>query len=109
MLFGAIHCFAWSFPFPSHTEVLLWRIASVATTGLPVFWVMFFAGGLFEDYDLVTAKDWIIYLFGFPAFIAVPLYIVGRIFIITLAFTTLRSLPPAAYQTVRWTTFIPHV
>ncbi|KAK0479110.1 hypothetical protein IW261DRAFT_1608063 [Armillaria novae-zelandiae] len=30
VLFGAIHCAAWSSPFPSHTEMMLWRFSSVA-------------------------------------------------------------------------------
>ncbi len=29
-LFGAIHCAAWSFSFPSHAEKVLWRTSSVA-------------------------------------------------------------------------------
>jgi hypothetical protein len=34
MVFGGIHCVAWSFAFPSPTEQLLWRISSIAITGL---------------------------------------------------------------------------
>ena len=37
------------------------------------------------------------------------LYIFARAITLALAFTTLRSLPSAAYETVQWTTFIPHV
>ncbi len=29
-LFGAFHCTAWSFSFPSHTEMVLWRFSSLA-------------------------------------------------------------------------------
>ena len=34
--FGGIHCIAWSFAFPSSTEQLLWRISSIAITGIPL-------------------------------------------------------------------------
>ena len=37
------------------------------------------------------------------------LYIIARAVTLILAFTSLRDLPPGAYETVHWTTFIPHV
>ena len=40
---------------------------------------------------------------------AVLLYILARAITLVLAFTSLRGLPPGAYETVHWTTFIPHV
>ncbi|PVF91973.1 hypothetical protein CPB86DRAFT_830300 [Serendipita vermifera] len=30
-VFGAIHCIAWSYPFPSHVEQVLWRLSSIAS------------------------------------------------------------------------------
>ena len=39
MVFGGIHCIAWSFAFPSTTEQLLWRISSIAITGIPLAFV----------------------------------------------------------------------
>jgi hypothetical protein len=35
-VFGAIHCIAWSSPFPSYIEQLLWRISSMVMIALPV-------------------------------------------------------------------------
>ena len=37
------------------------------------------------------------------------LYIIARAVTLILAFTSLRDLPPRAYETVNWTTLIPHV
>ncbi|KAE8444555.1 hypothetical protein EG329_014479 [Mollisiaceae sp. DMI_Dod_QoI] len=34
-ILGSIHCVAWNFEFPTPTERLLWRVASVLTTALP--------------------------------------------------------------------------
>ncbi|KAJ7321537.1 hypothetical protein DFH08DRAFT_753632 [Mycena albidolilacea] len=93
--FGVIHCLAW--PFSS----TLWRISSVAmiaitwTVGLVSLW-----GKTRERVDLPIIGG-----LCFSAF----LYISGRVITLTLAFTTLRSLPATAYETVQWTTFIPHV
>ena len=36
-------------------------------------------------------------------------YIIARVVTLVLAFKSLRDLPSGAYETVHWTTFIPHV
>ena len=36
-------------------------------------------------------------------------YILVWMVILVLAFTSLKDLPPGAYETVHWTTFIPHI
>lgn len=36
-------------------------------------------------------------------------YLIARAILLALAFASLRSLHPDAYQTVHWTTFIPHI
>jgi hypothetical protein len=35
-LFGALHCLAWNFHFPTPQEALAWRICSGLTTALPL-------------------------------------------------------------------------
>ena len=35
--FGVIHCIAWGFTFPTHMELLIWRVSSVAITAVPVY------------------------------------------------------------------------
>ena len=37
------------------------------------------------------------------------LYIIARAVTLVLAFTSLRELPPEAFDTVHWTTFIPRL
>jgi hypothetical protein len=108
-MFGAIHCVAWSFQFPSHTEQLLWRIASLSITCSPT--VVFFAGlgGYLlrePDGNFKIVHNW---LFG-PIILALPiLYILSRVALLVIALVSLRSPPPGAYETVHWTIFIPHV
>ncbi|PBK64297.1 hypothetical protein ARMSODRAFT_1007166 [Armillaria solidipes] len=80
LLFGLFHCAAWFFSFPSHTEMVLWRFSSL------VMFIGLYAAGL------------------------MPLMaIISRIMLIILALMQLRSLPPLAFHTVEWTTYIPHI
>ena len=102
--FGAIHCIAWHFSFPTPTELLMWRISSVAMTAVPIYMPLIFFLGIW----LIKTE------FGDAALYFGPLsggilYIIARAVTLVLAFTSLRDLPPGAYQTVHWTTFIPHV
>ena len=106
--FGAIHCIAWFFSFPTHTELLMWRISSITLTAAPVYVsLMFFLAGLLGGI-LDLEKSAYIVFYSAPI-IGSILYILARAITLVLAFTSLRDLLPEAYETVRWTTFIPHV
>ena len=98
--FGAIHCIAWFFSFPTHTELLMWRVLCVAITAVPIYISLGF----------YLAQWWYSMLVAFILILpAALLYILARAVTLALAFTSLRDLPPGAYETVHWTTFIPHV
>ena len=102
--FGAIHCIAWLFSFPSHTELLMWRISSVAITAVPIYIPLTFYLGIW-----LADRDFGETVFYFGPLSGGILYIIARAVTLVLAFTSLRELPPGAYETVHWTTFIPHV
>lgn len=97
-LFGGIHCIGWSFAFPSRTEQLLWRISSISITAIPLGVVVI--GTILNRFEVLSA---------IVAFLVPLLYIVSRVVLLVMSLTTLRSLPSSAFQTVEWTTFIPHV
>jgi len=101
-LFGAIHCIAWFFEFKSCTEKWLWHISSLTITFIPP---VLFVGFRFDTHIQPGVQA-----IGFPfAFLVGILYILARMLLLVLPFMSLRSLPLEAYQTVRWTTFIPHI
>ena len=111
VFFGAIHCIAWVFSFPTHTELLMWRISSVAITAVPVYLplVIALAELLRWMMDLEVEESGTTITVYFAALSGGILYIIARAVTLVLAFTSLRDLPPGAYETVYWTTFIPHV
>ena len=110
IFFGAIHCIAWGFSFPTHTELLMWRISSAALTAVPAYIPLMFSLGFWLGHmDFNTAADIIAGIVVFSILPVGILYVIARVFTLILAFTSLRDLPPGAFDTVHWTTFIPHV
>ena len=101
--FGAIHCIAWSFSFPTDAELLMWRISCVAITAVPVYFLLVFFLGAGLNIDIASG---IVAITTLPILI---LYIIARAVTLVLAFISLRGLPLGAYETVHWTTFIPHI
>ena len=101
-LFGVIHCIAWFFEFESCTVKWLWRISSLTITCIPL---VLFVGFRFDTHIKPGVQA-----LGFPfAFLVGILYVLARILLLVLPLVSLRSLSLGAYQTVRWTTFIPHI
>ncbi len=126
-LFGAFHCLAWSFYFPSHTEMVLWRFSSTAILigifvvshhGLIVLMVLLVSRKwclkLRSTYyrPMREKKFWLLiltHISNMMMFFSVVAYIVARIMLIILASLQLRSLPLFAFCTIQWTTYIPHI
>jgi hypothetical protein len=117
LVFGAIHCIAWPFEFPSDIERILWRVNSVIITSAPIFPALMVAAvgfhlghsltmqGVGGDYLQVGLGPLILGLGFFCAIV----YPIGRVFLLVLPFLCLRALPADAYLSVHWTTLIPHI
>ncbi len=127
-LFVLFNAWALPFYFPSQTEILLWQISSWAilmgpTAAIIVPYVARFryANTLLwmrlDDVDngridqnwrwnMSSCLDFILTVIFCACIIA---FIIGRMVLVTLAFMQLRSLPPLAFHTVQWTTYIPHL
>ena len=120
-IFGAIHCIGWSFQFPSHQEQILWRSSALYITCSPGLlllltqhmrrdvdtssWVAARLDGRHLRRDLGFRVQLVIGL----VVLSVIFYILSRATLLIQAFMSLRTLPPSALETVRWTTFIPHI
>lgn len=116
VVFGVVHCLAWSSHFPSATEKLAWRTASLVIAAAPVITIVASMINLLWILGIIDRGHKFIKPFiRWPTFaVLVPytgllLYVLARILLLVLMFTTLRSLPSAAYETVYWTTWVPHI
>ena len=105
--FGAIHCISWGFTFPTHTELLMWRVSCIAITAVPIYIPLGLLFGAWLEY--MGLKKFGVPIFYFFSISGGILYILARAITLVLAFTSLRDLPLGAYEIVHWTTFIPHV
>ena len=105
--FGAIHCTAWHFSFPTRTELWVWRISSVAIAAEPIY--VYSCLLLLRLIEKVMGKKAAHNFYKFFVLSGNLWYILARGFTLALAFTSLRDLPPRAYETVHWSTFIPHI
>jgi hypothetical protein len=105
--FGAMHCIEWSYPFPSHAELVLWHISCLAMMIVPFLSAVVCA--YMSAGDENSQLDWIINWFVILLILSAWLYVAARIATILMAFTTLRALPSEAFTVVDWTSFIPHI
>jgi hypothetical protein len=99
VVFGAIHCIAWEFTFPSNAEQFLWRFASVAITGLPIIFVL-----LVLLYVQIPTN-----IFAAMLVVLLPVYLICRMILLVLPLLSLRALSPDTYQSLHWVTLVPHL
>lgn len=119
----AIHIAGWNMDFPSLIERSLWRISSFVLLGLIIFYLAAFSFGttmagalaktLFNnavEHTLVGVASllprWVAILMHLPVVLA---YSVARTYIICEGFVGLRSLPNTAFDSVKWSNFVPHM
>ncbi|KAG2136365.1 uncharacterized protein EDB93DRAFT_1091843 [Suillus bovinus] len=102
MVFGGVHCLGWDYFFHNQVEHILWRATSLLIICAPV---VISLDALAIMWHKPTPM-----IFGFSlGQIAALIYITARVTLIVLMIMSLQSLPTGVYNTVAWTTFIPHL
>lgn len=128
IVFGAIHCLAWNFDFPSPNEETVWRISSVAMISVNLYVVVgvsaliklrdFITGmvelsltSLFLEAEvhcsptLIAEEDALIFI---SIVFSSTIHAIARTVLIVLAIMSLRDLPPSALEAIGWSDLIPH-
>jgi len=130
-VFGALHCIAWNFHFPSHIEQLLWRIGSLTITLIPLVPFVFFAFLFLRIFlerrygfhlsipsislpqsvgnalEAVTITLLVIITFLVGA--GLVAYMLARLLLLTQAIMLLRKQPESAFYAINWANFLPHI
>ncbi|KAG6843804.1 hypothetical protein H0H87_000261 [Tephrocybe sp. NHM501043] len=106
-VFGGTHCVGWSFQFPTVVEQTLWQASSVLLTGIPIYGFVLLRE---KSLHLLSGKiSRTLHLSRILIWGGIVLYFVARLILFIEMFVLLRAAPDVSvYQTVRWTTFIPH-
>ncbi|KAG1721663.1 hypothetical protein EDB19DRAFT_2044288 [Suillus lakei] len=107
IVYGSILCIAWFYAFPTYQEQVPWRISSVVIVCAPTP-LSLRAGCIVE---LLADSDSI--LEDVLASVVIPIWMtlqmIARIMPLTLMVTTLRNLPPGAYNAASWSNLVPHL
>ncbi|KIK53919.1 hypothetical protein GYMLUDRAFT_922503 [Collybiopsis luxurians FD-317 M1] len=102
VMFGAIHCAAWTSKFPSTAEEVLWKVCSLLVTCVPMYlaWVNIIVN---IHPNLPT---WVWRSIKWVSMGTLFMYILARLSLIVQSFVSLRDLPPGIFKAVQWTNFI---
>ncbi|KAJ3966650.1 hypothetical protein EV361DRAFT_1012475, partial [Lentinula raphanica] len=101
VVFGAIHCAAWDFVFPTKVERTLWRICASIATFVPLLLICY-------DFMVNRLKKKSVIL-GLVMGYAILFYVLARSVLVGQAFVALRKLPSTSFETVEWVTFLLHI
>ena len=111
IFFGAVYVAGWNISFPTHTEQIVWRICTIMLFSLVVaFWVVDAGVEVHQWKKKVPGNQRVAVTPAKMALYAViaMVYVIVRIYILIEPFVCLRSLPAVAFETVQWSSFIPH-
>ena len=107
VVFGGLHCLAWNFAFPSTIERDIWRTASLVTASAPVF-VQLLAVIFLGITDLLDLPPFIGAMINATPWLGITIYVIGRLALIGIAFSSLRLVPAGVYVTT-WSKYLPNV
>jgi len=122
ILFGGIHCIAWSFTFLSVVEKSIWTTSSIIITAVPFAWgSVEILGASFKS----TIKRWydpesksaggacsypsLRKLHEYSGMMTLVVYFTSRAALLILPLIALRSLSPDSLLDINWSTYIPHI
>ena len=103
MIFGSVHLASWNSRLPSTIELWMWRGSSLYC----VSYAGLFASMTLRDHSDEMSASY--NAFDTITFCGLPVYVIIRIYMIVEVFISLRALPASAFQSVQWSSFLPHI
>ena len=103
MIFGSVHLASWNSRLPSTSELWMWRGSSLFCVIYANLFAFVFVRGVNQRSGALDAVLENLTIYG--SFV----YIIVRIYMIVEVFISLRALPASAFQSVQWSSFVPHI
>ena len=102
--FGAIHVASWNIRLPSDVELWMWRASSIycLIAGSMVAMVV-----ILDDSGIFASS--FRRLLDLSIYACCTVYVIVRVFMIVEVFLSLRALPRNAFESVQWSSFLPHI
>ncbi|KAF2495097.1 hypothetical protein BU16DRAFT_526983 [Lophium mytilinum] len=107
-VYGGLYLLAWTAPFASHTQRILWRMSSAAIFGAgPALLAVL--GALFgmNKFPKVSDHDWVIIILFW--LLVPPLYLFSRTYLVVECFLNIARLPEEVYRQPSWSQYVPHI
>ena len=109
-IFGGIHVAAWNFAFPTPVERLLWRVSATYLVAIPMVGAIIYCFVQHVTRKSPGTSDTITDKITRPiGRVAIPLYLLARLYLLVEVFRCLAYPPPSIFQDVGWPSMIPHV
>ena len=102
-IFGAIHVASWHTTLPSDAELWMWRASSIYCVVVGV--VVAVISLLLIDDKPTSIEAFLAWAMNF----IITVYFIIRIYMIVEVFLSLRALPRSAFDSVHWSSFVPHI
>ncbi|RAK95432.1 uncharacterized protein BO80DRAFT_429901 [Aspergillus ibericus CBS 121593] len=113
VLYGGCHLAAWSSAFPSPVERWLWRASALFLISVPVWGalrILWWTAVRSRHRAVYPIRNGDLDVIAAPMFFTIfVVYTVARWYFLIEALMSLRRLPLQAYDTVNWTSILPHV
>ncbi|KAJ6083977.1 hypothetical protein N7486_010777 [Penicillium sp. IBT 16267x] len=120
LLYCAIHIAAWNFTFPTKAERIAWCVFSLTSLAMVcVFCITTNVGdyirflkskNMLPSFVMALShyKGQLSVIESVTQIVTLDVYIIARLGMVGLVFSSLRALPASSYTTIDWVTTIPH-
>lgn len=109
--YGGSHLSAWAFHFATSVEMWIWRVCGIGLCTTPILLGMSWLLQFLERTDRVYGMEddsMLARLLFIPFYLLLKFYGAARVFLLVESLASFRSPANGTYDTVEWTSFIPH-